>query len=108
WKDPYMAVGKNTFIDALLHENKFINVIDAELSRYPKIGDKEFKKADLILLSTEPYPFKNKDVLKMNELFEAEIKLVNGEYFSWYGSRLIQGIKYFKTFHSRDEFDLIL
>lgn len=99
WKDPYMAVGKNTFIDALLQENKFINVIDAELSRYPEIGDKEFKKADLILLSTEPYPFKNKDVLKMNELFEAEIKLVDGEYFSWYGSRLIQGIKYFKTFH---------
>lgn len=99
WKDPYMAVGKNTFIDALLQENKLINVIDAELSRYPKIGDKEFKKADLILLSTEPYPFKNKDVLKMNELFEAEITLVDGEYFSWYGSRLIQGINYFKTFH---------
>ncbi len=102
WKDPYMAVGKNTFIDALLQENKFINVIDTEISRYPEIGDKEFKKTDLILLSTEPYPFKNKDVLKMNELFEAEIKLVDGEYFSWYGSRLIQGINYFKTFHSRD------
>lgn len=99
WKDPFMAVGKITFIDALLHENKFINVIDADLSRYPEIGDKEFNNADLILLSTEPYPFKEVDVLEMKAKLKAEIKLVNGEYFSWYGSRLIQAINYFKTLH---------
>src|SRR5690606_39152841 len=74
WKDPYMAAGKDTFIDALLQVNNFKNVIYSKVSRYPEIGNKVFEKADLILLSTEPYPFNKKDVLKMNDEFEAEIK----------------------------------
>ncbi len=102
WKDPYMAAGKNTFIDALLQINNFKNVIDSEASRYPEIGNKEFDNTDLIFLSTEPYPFKKKDVSKLNDEFEAEIKLVDGEFFSWYGSRLIKSIKYFKTLHKAE------
>ncbi len=102
WKDPYMAAGKNTFIDALLQVNNFQNVIDSEASRYPEIGNKEFKNADLIFLSTEPYPFKKKDVLKMNAEFETEIKLVDGEFFSWYGSRLMKSLNYFKTLHKAE------
>lgn len=102
WKDPYMAAGKNTFIDALLQVNNFQNIIDSEASRYPEIGNKEFKNADLIFLSTEPYPFKRKDVLKLNAELELEIKLVDGEFFSWYGSRLIKSITYFKTLHNEE------
>ncbi len=100
WKNPYMAAGKNTFIDALLQINNFKNVIDSEVFRYPEVGNKEFKNADLIFLSTEPYPFKKKDAVKMKEKFDAEIKLVDGEFFSWYGFRLIMAINYFKTLHT--------
>ncbi|SRX54005.1 ABC transporter substrate-binding protein [Aequorivita sp. CIP111184] len=99
WKDPYMAAGKNTFIDALLQLNNFKNIIDSKASRYPEIGNMEFKKADLIFLSTEPYPFKKKDVLKLNAEIKEEVKLVDGEFFSWYGSRLIKSLNYFKTLH---------
>ncbi len=99
WKDPYMAAGKNTFIDALLQANNFENILDSETTRYPEIREKEFNKADLVLLSTEPYPFRNSDVLKLSEKLEAEVKLADGEYFSWYGSRLMRSMEYFKTFH---------
>lgn len=99
WKDPFMAAGKNTFIDALLRANNFENVLETDTGRYPEIGEKDFKKADLIFLSTEPYPFKKKDALNLNNKIEAEVKLVDGEFFSWYGSRLILSMDYFKTFH---------
>lgn len=99
WKDPYMAAGKNTFIDKLLQLNNFINVADSENSRYPEIGNEEFKKAELVFLSTEPYPFKEKDVLNLKKEFDAEIRLVDGEYFSWYGSRLLKAFAYFESLH---------
>ena len=99
WKDPYMAAGKNTFIDELLQLNNFINVAESENSRYPEIGNEEFKKAELVFLSTEPYPFKEKDVLKLKTEFDAEIRLVDGEFFSWYGSRLLKAFVYFESLH---------
>lgn len=97
WKNPYMAAGSNTFINALLQINKFENVI--ENSRYPEVEEKDFKKADLILLSTEPYPFKENDVEELQLSVDAKVQLVDGEYFSWYGSRLIGAMRYFKTLH---------
>ncbi|WGF91190.1 ABC transporter substrate-binding protein [Aequorivita marisscotiae] len=99
WKGPYMAAGRGTFIDSLLHINNFENVFSQNQVRYPQVEPADFRKADLILLSTEPYPFKKKDVQAFKNEFEKEVKLVDGEYFSWYGSRLIQAFKYFKTLH---------
>lgn len=99
WKDPYMAVGKKTFIDALLGLNTFENSITEENSRYPEITLEEMKTAALILLSTEPYPFKESHVLELQTKIDVEVKLVDGEYFSWYGSRLLKAFDYFKTLH---------
>ncbi len=100
WKGSYMAAGKNTFIDELLQINNFKNVIDTEASRYPEVGKEEFKKAELILLSTEPYPFKEEDAIRLRKEFDVEIRLVDGEFFSWYGSRLIKAFLYFEDLHS--------
>lgn len=96
WQDPIMVAGKSTFIDTLLQLNNFENVYRED--RYPVTSLEELKerKPDLILLSSEPYPFSEKHI----EFFEntgAEIKLVDGEYFSWYGSRLLDAIEYFKN-----------
>lgn len=96
WKKPLMVAGKNTFIDTLLQLNNFENIFEEE--RYPVTNLEELKakKPDLILLSSEPYPFSEKHI----EIFEntgAEIKLVDGEYFSWYGSRLLDAVEYFKN-----------
>ncbi len=100
WKDPFMAVGKPTFIDALLHLNKFENSITDEVSRYPEIDLVLFNKVDLILLSTEPYPFKESHVLNLQAEVGTNVSLVDGEYFSWYGTRLIKAFEYFKTLHT--------
>lgn len=99
WKKPYMAAGKNTFIDALLKLNNFENIIIDANSRYPEVDDEQIKSADIILLSTEPYPFKNEDVQSFKAMFNKEVKLLDGEFFSWYGSRLTQAFSYFKTLH---------
>jgi ABC-type Fe3+-hydroxamate transport system substrate-binding protein len=99
WKNPYMAAGRRTFIDCLLQENKFENVFSKDKPRYPEVTAEDFINADLILFSTEPYPFKEKDIAIFRKEFKIEVKLVDGEYFSWYGSRLIGSFNYFKTLH---------
>jgi len=95
WKKPLMVAGKNTFIDELLKLNKFENVFTE--SRYPEttLEAIKAKKPDLLLLSSEPFPFKEKHKDYFSDL-NIEILLVDGEYFSWYGSRLIAAIDYFK------------
>ncbi len=96
WKDPWMVAGKNTFIDQLLTINKFENVVKEE--RYPTVLLDEFfttTKPELILLSSEPFPFLEKHIKFLSEKTDANIVLVNGEYFSWYGSRLLKAFIYF-------------
>jgi len=99
WKNPWMAVGGATFIDAMLKINGWKNIFEDENSRYPEIDITTLTslKIDLILLSSEPYPFQQKHIEKLKKFTNAEIRLVDGEYFSWYGSRLLQAFDYFKT-----------
>jgi ABC-type Fe3+-hydroxamate transport system substrate-binding protein len=99
WKNPFMAAGRNSFINALLEVNNYENILLEEDSRYPEISPSNLKKADLILLSSEPYPFKEADVKALKEELQTEVLLVDGEYFSWYGSRLQNAFNYFKTLH---------
>jgi len=74
----------------------------AYMSRYPEIQLEQLSrfKPDLILLSSEPYPFKEKHASILQEYCDADIMFVDGEFFSWYGSRLIQSFDYFKTLHA--------
>lgn len=94
WKNPWMTAGRDTFIHHLLEICGFQNaVLD---SRYP-IHHHVIEGVDLILLSSEPYPFKEKDVFDLKEMYpKAKILLVDGEMFSWYGSRLLKSPQYFQ------------
>lgn len=98
WKDPWMVAANDTFIDHLLALNKYQNVFSG-LKRYPEISKaqlKDIERPDVIFLSSEPYPFKEEHIKEVNELFEGvQVKLVDGEYFSWYGSRLSEAFVYF-------------
>lgn len=101
WKAPYMVVGSNTFINAMLHEAGFHNVFEDEV-RYPEIDldHPKLKLAETIFLSSEPYPFKDDHILEIKESYpNKEVKIVDGEYFSWYGSRLIKAFEYFKKLY---------
>ncbi|TKC65495.1 cobalamin-binding protein [Pedobacter hiemivivus] len=95
WKDPYMLAGRNTFIDDILTLNGLQNVI--KQSRYPELELEALVdlKPDLIFLSSEPYPFKEKHLEEIRTLIpDAKVMLVDGEMFSWYGSRLVKAVQY--------------
>jgi len=98
WQKPYMTVGGDTFINDMIQKIGWTNCY-AEHNRYPVLTEKEMKSIDpdIILLSSEPFPFKEKHVNSIAKLCpQAVIKLVDGEYFSWYGSRLLQTSEYLR------------
>jgi hypothetical protein len=103
-----MSVGADTFIHHILSKAGFSNVF-AHLSRYPVIQPEVLQaiKPRLILLSSEPYPFQEKHFREFQDICpEAIIKLVDGELFSWYGSRLQHTAAYLKTLRREVELDL--
>jgi ABC-type Fe3+-hydroxamate transport system substrate-binding protein len=94
WKNPYIAAGPNTFIDAMLSTLGFQNAMHEE--RYPEVKLEELNP-DFIFLSSEPFPFKEKHIDELQKQFpRSTVVLVDGEYFSWYGSRLIGAPAYFE------------
>ena len=97
WREPWMTVGGDTFINHMLEVCNYINVF-ADKSRYPEVDITKLPDLDLLLLSSEPYPFKDKHLDEI-PILNDKIKFVNGEYFSWYGSRMIEAFNYFKTLH---------
>lgn len=103
WQNPYMTIGGDTFIDDMLQYCGLHNVF-ANLQRYPEITIEQIKAAncELVLLSSEPFPFKEKHIEELQkELPNTKIVLVNGEFFSWYGSRLQYAPAYFKELISQ-------
>ncbi|MFB0495587.1 ABC-type Fe3+-hydroxamate transport system substrate-binding protein [Mucilaginibacter sp. OAE612] len=97
WRKPYMLAGRGTFIDSMLQTCGLNNVTEGE--RYPEIDADALVAAnpDLVFLSSEPYPFAKKHIEEFRALLpNAKIVLVDGEMFSWYGSRLLYAPAYFK------------
>ena len=100
WKDPIMAAGKGTFIDDMLQYAGFENQLQSELGRYPVLTLDALKELnpEYLLLSSEPYPFSTKHLDYFQSVLPAtKINLVDGEYFSWYGSRLKDAPGYYSN-----------
>ncbi|WP_026839540.1 ABC transporter substrate-binding protein [Gillisia sp. JM1] len=98
WRRPWMVVGGDTFINSMLELNGWENIYKGSEGRYPEI-DLELLKdqnPDLILLSSEPFPFQQKHIDEIRVFSNARIEIVNGEFFSWYGSRQLKAFDYFK------------
>lgn len=101
WRKPYMVAAGSTFIDAMLGAAGFRNAF-AGLDRYPEITFDVLQVArpDLIFLSSEPYPFSEKHMARFQAVCpSARVLIVDGEMFSWYGSRLLRAADYFKNLH---------
>jgi len=97
WKNPYMAAGNNTFIHEMMKQCGLINVF-ADLARYPEVTETRIAaaKPQVILLSSEPFPFGEKEVKEFAALFPTvKIIRVDGRMFSWYGNRLRHSAGYF-------------
>lgn len=99
WRDPWMAAGGDTFIHQMLHYCGLQNIF-ADTPRYPVV-DADMLAASpcrLVLLSSEPYPFREKHIAEIQAMLpEALVLLVDGELFSWYGSRLLEAPAYFQS-----------
>ena len=98
WKKPWMVAANKTFINHILELNKFDNVFKNS-ERYPEVNIQELvnkKDLDIIFLSSEPYPFNEKHILEIEKITNTKTILVDGEMFSWYGSRLLKAFDYFK------------
>ncbi|MBL7922338.1 MAG: ABC transporter substrate-binding protein [Bacteroidia bacterium] len=96
WYKPYMVIAKHTFID---HTLNFIGLNNAfkNAERYPEIMDEQIVAAnpEFCFLSSEPFPFKEKHLKELqNKLPNSKIVIVDGEIFSWYGSRLLHFANY--------------
>ena len=103
WANPYMVAGKETFINEMLKLNKLVNIYQ-EKGRYPEIELSKITSEgnlDCILLSSEPFPFKEEHATEIKKYINsAKIILVDGEMFSWYGSRILKSFDYFKKLHA--------
>lgn len=98
WNDPLMTIGGDTFIHAMLSAAGFTNVF-AGKNRYPVTSIDEILQLDaqVLFLSSEPYPFRQKHIDQLQPLLPSvKIQVVDGEMFSWYGSRLRYAPAYFR------------
>jgi ABC-type Fe3+-hydroxamate transport system substrate-binding protein len=103
WNDPLMTVGNDTFIHHMLGIAGFENVF-VDKNRYPEITMEELKarKPVYIFLSSEPFPFRQRHADELQqEIPSSKTILVDGEMFSWYGSRLLRVPTYFEELHRR-------
>lgn len=103
WREPFMVAASETFITDMMQRAGFQNAFGG-LSRYPVVSAEELQKADLdvILLSSEPYPFAAKHVAEFAQICpDTPIEIVDGELFSWYGSRLQYSAAYFADLYAR-------
>lgn len=98
WANPYMVAGSNTFIGHVLEQLGFENGISDRTARYIELSPEEISKInpDHLLLSSEPFPFDERYVNEFKVFTNASTHLVDGELFSWYGSRMLEMKPYFE------------
>jgi ABC-type Fe3+-hydroxamate transport system substrate-binding protein len=99
WHNPWMGVASKTFIHTMMEKIGLVNVI-RNLDRYPELSSDAIRNLnpELVLLSTEPFPFNEKHIPEIRAILpKAKIEIVDGEMFSWYGSRLALAPDYFNS-----------
>lgn len=103
WREPYMTVGGDTFINNMMNYAGLQNIFENK-KRYPQIttGQMQIANCQLLLLSSEPFPFTQKHIDELQPLLPGtKIILADGEMFSWYGSRLVKAPAYFQQLQNQ-------
>lgn len=107
WANPYMVAAGETYINEILKLNKFENIYDSNPKyegRYPEVIIQKIRiqgDPELVLLSSEPFPFADEHAFELGRhTHHARTVFVDGEYFSWHGTRLVKAFDYFKVLHN--------
>ncbi|MCX6118501.1 MAG: helical backbone metal receptor [Proteobacteria bacterium] len=101
WKNPLMAAGPSTYISSILEAAGFKNIIDDSSSRYPKLSIQDIQnlKPEVVFLSSEPYPFRQRD--KMDMIIHipesTSMEFIDGKLMSWFGARSANALSYVRT-----------
>jgi hypothetical protein len=100
-----MTVARDTYISRTLALARWETAPERTTARYPEIALDEalLAQVDAVLLSSEPYMFREKhleEMRRMPELSGKKLALIDGEMTSWYGSRAIAGLDYLARFRA--------
>jgi ABC-type Fe3+-hydroxamate transport system substrate-binding protein len=95
WKKPWMVAANQTYINSMINELGLINVFE-HLNRYPEVNLDNLPEVDWIFLSSEPFPFKKDDFSAFSNK-RLKLEVVDGECFSWFGSRMKKSFSYFEN-----------
>lgn len=103
WKDPWMTVARDTYISRTLAAVGWDTVPETAAERYPTIDlVAAARSADLVLLSTEPYMFREQHTGQLQAMLPGRhIALIDGEMSSWYGSRAVAGMAYLQRLRAQ-------
>lgn len=104
WKNPYITINKNTYINSILEICNLKNIFAEKQENYPAITKYELNKIkpDYIFLPSEPYNFKDKDINSFQKKFpQTKTLKVNGQMFTWYGLRMLYAADYLKQLHKK-------
>lgn len=98
WQNPYMVVGKDTYIQSMLETIGLTNPFTKKEGRYPTVSEDDFRheSLDYIFLATEPYPFRDEHIERFKQLNQkANVQIIDGEMF-WYGVKMLEAVPYLK------------
>jgi ABC-type Fe3+-hydroxamate transport system substrate-binding protein len=103
WKNPWMGISRGTYIANMLGLVNWQAIGHRDGVDYPELAltPALLAEADLVLFGTEPYPFAEADLDAFAAEFHcprAKLRLIDGEYASWYGPRAIDGLDYLAEF----------
>lgn len=105
WANPYMVAGNNTYINEILKLNKFNNIYQNKEERYPEIIIQKMRiqgDPELVLLSSELFPFTDEHAFELGRFtHHAKTIFVDGEMFSWYGTRILKAFSYFRALQEK-------
>ena len=100
WKDPWMTVSRDTYVSRTLGLFGLQTLPESAGARYPAISLDEswLREAEFVLLSSEPYRFREKHLDEIRNALKRPARLIDGQMTSWYGSRAIRGLRYLSGF----------
>ena len=99
WRQPWMTVARDTYISRTLALVGWDTLPADARVRYPEVELDAALLADVdhVLLSSEPYRFRERDIGSVQKLLRrgarCHVRLIDGEWTSWYGSRAIHGLR---------------